>query len=352
MDANITDIIKDIKGKTGIDITVFDMLGNIVSSTKENPHNYTAVSTDRFANNVYSDTKNNISCFLFNSPYNMFMGVIDNAGTTARNYAFMISAMMESALMQTEENYDKEKFLKQIISGEASNSKIRRLAKKFSLFDLPCFVLAVSCERDKVEEVLNYLTQLAGDSKDIALLVEENIIAYIRNIEVENDYQSAVDFAEMLYDNIEHELSIKVKVGVGSYAKNAFDFANAYSQASNAIKMGVITNSKNNIFSYKEFVMMRMIEEIPEAILKKYLDILLDSGAKDILNDSEMLNTAEEFLANSLNISETSRKLYMHRNTLMYRLDKIEKITGLNIRRFSDAVTFHIIVILYKHLKY
>ena len=74
--------------------------------------------------------------------------------------------------------------------------------------------------------------------------------------------------------------------------------------------------------------------------------MLMDTGAREIFNDEEMINTAEEFLENSLNVSETSRKLYLHRNTLTYRLDKIERATGLNIRKFSDAVTFRLITIL------
>jgi carbohydrate diacid regulator len=89
-----------------------------------------------------------------------------------------------------------------------------------------------------------------------------------------------------------------------------------------------------------------MLEDLPKYKLNENLAILLDAGAKEIFTDEEMLNTAEEFLENSLNVSETSRKLYLHRNTLTYRLDKIEKATGLNIRKFSDAVTFRLITIL------
>ena len=351
MEAIIKNIIDDIKEKTGIDITIFDMLGGKVAATKD-IHKYIKVSLSSFNDKIYCDKSENVCCFLFNSPYNIFMGMINGSDSTAKNYAFMISAMIENSIMQKEEDPDKKESLKKIISGQASDLMIKRLVKKFPVLGLPCFVLAVNCESRDTEDVLNYLEQLAGDTKDSALLFEDNIIAYIRNNEGENDYQSAVDFAEMIYDNILHELSVKVKIGVGSYAKDAFQVANSYNQGSSAIKMGHLSNSKGNIFSYKEFIMMRMIEEIPQSTLKKYLDILIDSSAKDILSDPEMLSTAEEFLVNSLNISETSRNLYMHRNTLMYRLDKIEKHTGLNIRRFSDAVTFRIILILYKHLKH
>ena len=352
MEAKITAVIEDIKERTGIDITVFDMLGDKVTATSPNNLYFNKMSTDNFSDGIYCDIQKGVCCFLFNSSYNMYMGVINGVNETAKNYAFMISSMIENALFQNEDNPDRKQSLKQILTGEANHTKTKKLIKKFPSLNLPCFALSVSCTVDKQQDVLNFLEQLAGDSNDIAVLSDEDFIAYIRYIESENDYQSALDFAEMIYENIEQELSAKVKIGVGSYAKNAFELSNAFLQGTSAIKLGIITNNKGGIFSYKEFIMMRMIEEIPEATLKKYLDILLDSGAKDILSDNEMLCTAEEFLLNSLNISETSRNLFMHRNTLMYRLDKIEKAMGLNIRRFSDAVTFRIILILYKHLKY
>lgn len=103
--------------------------------------------------------------------------------------------------------------------------------------------------------------------------------------------------------------------------------------------------------TYREFILIKMLEDIPEGKLGDYLSVLLDKEAKELLRDEEMVNTAEEFLENSLNVSETSRNLFMHRNTLMYRLDKIERVMGLNLRKFSDAVTFRIITILFKLVK-
>ena len=94
-----------------------------------------------------------------------------------------------------------------------------------------------------------------------------------------------------------------------------------------------------------------MLEDLPKYKLNENLELLMDAGAKEIFSDEEMLNTAEEFLESSLNTSETSRKLYLHRNTLIYRLDKIEKSTGLNIRKFSDAITFRLITILSRLVK-
>jgi carbohydrate diacid regulator len=93
-----------------------------------------------------------------------------------------------------------------------------------------------------------------------------------------------------------------------------------------------------------------MLEDIPEGKLNQYLAEITDEHCAEVFEDEEMLTTAEAFLQSSLNVSETSRNLYMHRNTLLYRLDKIEKATGLNIRLFSDAVSFRVLTVLYKLL--
>ena len=124
------------------------------------------------------------------------------------------------------------------------------------------------------------------------------------------------------------------------------DVGKSYQQAGAALRLAAMLRAKGNVHSYREFVLMKMLEDIPEAKLSEYLSMLLDGAAKELLKDEDMVNTAEEFLENNLNVSETSRTLYMHRNTLMYRLDKLERVTGLNLRKFSDAVTFRVITIL------
>ena len=125
----------------------------------------------------------------------------------------------------------------------------------------------------------------------------------------------------------------------------------SFQQAMTTLRVSTAMNSKGEVHTFKEFLLVKMLEDIPKFKLNEYLEILLDSDAKSVFSDPEMINTAEEFLENTLNASETSKKLYLHRNTLTYRLDKIERSTGLNIRRFSDAMTFRLITYLYKLLK-
>ena len=103
--------------------------------------------------------------------------------------------------------------------------------------------------------------------------------------------------------------------------------------------------------SYREYLLVKLLEDLPKSRMQEYLDQFRAADAEEVFEDEEMTETAEAFLESSLNVSETSRNLFMHRNTLMYRLDKIERVTGLNIRKFSDAVTFRILSVLYKLLQ-
>ena len=129
------------------------------------------------------------------------------------------------------------------------------------------------------------------------------------------------------------------------------DISLSYSQAAGALRYAEVFSSRGNVHSYREYLLVRMLEDVPESKLMEYLGEMTDEGAKEIFEDADMLNTAEEFLQSSLNVSETSRNLFMHRNTLLYRLDKIEKATGLNIRQFPDAVSFRVLTVLYKLLE-
>ena len=115
-----------------------------------------------------------------------------------------------------------------------------------------------------------------------------------------------------------------------------------------AVRVSAIFHNVGEVHSYREYLLVKLLEDLPKSRMREYLEQFRAESAEEIFEDEEMTETAEAFLESSLNVSETSRNLFMHRNTLMYRLDKIERVTGLNIRKFSDAVTFRILSVLYK----
>ena len=218
---------------------------------------------------------------------------------------------------------------------------------KYSVPEQPCFALSVSAGGNS-SDVIALLSQYAENEFDCAVAVSGRESAFVQFVEPDSEYQSSAGFATFLAGSLLEELGISAHIGVGCTFRNFEDVSVSFRQASSALRMSSMFNARGVVHTYREYLLVKMLEDIPEAKLSEYLSTLLEGDAKELLKDEEMLGTAEEFLQNSLNVSETSRNLFMHRNTLMYRLDKIERMTGLNLRKFSDAVTFRLITILGK----
>ena len=242
----------------------------------------------------------------------------------------------------------RSEFCKAVLTGEVNYSQVVRYQNKYEMEDAPAFVLIISAE-SKHGEIINVLKNYSEGRTDFISRIADDQIVFVKFIdETNNEYQSSTEYAEFLKLSVYEETGIQVKISVGGTVKTLVDLASSYTQAMTTLRMSTAMDAKGNVHSFKEYVLIRMLEEMPKYKLNEYLEILMDTDAKDIFNDQEMIDTAEEFLENSLNVSETSRKLYLHRNTLTYRLDKIERSTGLNIRKFSDAVTFRLITVLSK----
>ncbi|MDR1094743.1 MAG: helix-turn-helix domain-containing protein [Clostridiales bacterium] len=204
-------------------------------------------------------------------------------------------------------------------------------------------VLAISFEAGKLNEVADFLSQFKADD-DYILDMGGNLAAYLLKNKSMNEYRSAADFAQNLKTALEQENNLKIQVGIGGDT----DTLSALGESVTALKYGGFISDKKGIFSYKEYLLLKTLEDIPERKMAEYAPILFDPKTRAILDDEDMTDTAEEFLNSSLNISETSRKLYMHRNSLLYRLDKIQEETGLDIREFADAWIFKTIAVLYR----
>lgn len=281
-----------------------------------------------------------------------YIGCICGADETARNYAQLLPAYVES-FAERETELSKTEHLKRILLGEATTMSIYKYSTKFSVKGTSCFAIVLRVPK-LMKETLAVLEQYGGNSLDTAVQMTDELCALVRfisGLETEDGYRSSVDYAEFLVQSIKEELGIDVTAGVGPIVRELKDVSLSYARAENALRYADVFEINGNVHSYREFLLIKMLEDVPEGRLSEYLSEIADEHFKEIFEDEEMLETAEAFLQSSLNISETSRNLYMHRNTLLYRLDKIEKATGLNIRLFSDAVSFRVLTILYKLLK-
>lgn len=278
-----------------------------------------------------------------------YIGVLSGVGKEQYNLATLLPSYIES-FVDREAELSKTEHLKKILLGECSSLSVYKYATKYSVRDSACFTLVLRVKK-MLQETLGVIEQYGGNTLDTAVQISEDTIALVKFLDKsENEYQSSVDYAEFLAQSLKEELGIDALVGVGSTVHELKDVAQSYARAENALRYADVFEAKGNVHSYREFILVKMLEDLPESKLNEYLTDLTDESFRELFEDEEMLSTAEEFLRSSLNVSETSRNLYMHRNTLLYRLDKIEKATGLNIRSFSDAVSFRVMTVIHRLL--
>lgn len=239
---------------------------------------------------------------------------------------------------------DPREELKSILRGEGGSWRAYRYMNRCAVPEGVCFAAEVVPDRF-AEETFSHIERCVDRGYVLAL---EGSVAVIQFAE---DDQTPYEFGQFLWQSLYEELGVRASIGIGCEVKGFSEIASSYAQAEMALRMSRILRGEGEVHSYREYLLVRMLEDIPRSRLKEYIEQFRVEGAGEIFEDPDMLATAEEFLESSLNISETSRNLFMHRNTLTYRLDKIERATGLNIRKFSDAVTFRVLTLLYKLLQ-
>lgn len=279
-----------------------------------------------------------------------FIGVLSLKDGDAKKYALLLPAYIES-FADKESELTKIDYLRKILLGECSSKAVEKFANRFSVSGMQAFVLVVSVPK-LMDEAISLIANCAGNTIDTVVRMDEKTCAFVKFMEEDTEeYNSSSDYAEFLVQSLKEELGIDARVGVGSTVKKLKDSSLSYAQGASALRYAEVFGEQGSVHSYREYALVKMLEDASESRLRQYLSELMDEGTKEIMDDEEMVETAEEFLRCSLNVSETSRNLYMHRNTLLYRLDKIQKATGLNIRAFPDAVSFRVLTILYKLLE-
>ncbi|MBR6052554.1 MAG: helix-turn-helix domain-containing protein, partial [Clostridia bacterium] len=155
--------------------------------------------------------------------------------------------------------------------------------------------------------------------------------------------------AKSIADTLNSEFFTKVSIGIGKPVDNIKDLARSYKEAQVALEVGKVFDTEKDIVSYENLGIGRLIYQLPTTLCEIFLDEVFKRGSLDSL-DRETLMTVQSFFENNLNVSETSRKLFVHRNTLVYRLEKIRKLTGLDLREFEHAVTFKVALMVKKYL--
>ena len=191
----------------------------------------------------------------------------------------------------------------------------------------------------------------ATGTKDFVTAVDEKHVILVRALEKTDDYQKLAQIARELVDTLNMEAMVSVRVSYGTIIEELKDVSKSYKEADMALEVGRVFYSDKNILAYNELGIGRLIHQLPSSLCEMFLEEVFQGNVADQFEEEE-LTTVYTFFDNNLNISETARQLYVHRNTLVYRLEKIQKKTGLDVRVFDDALTFKIAMMVADHMKY
>ena len=293
MISELRKIVQNISDGTGISVSIYSADGKPLAGTGR------SVSPE--FSGIFQDERTNLTLFKILYRSVQYICSLEGTGVVQKNYAYLLADILENAAGRAA-NLPKAEF---------------KYRARYPVPDSPCFVLAVSAE-GKTSDAISLLSQYAENEADCAVVISGKDCAFIKFVSEDSEYQSSADFASFIARSLLEELGMSARIGVGGTFKKFEDVSASYRQASEALRMSAMFDSKGAVHTYREFMLVRMLEDIPEGKLAEHLSVLLEGEARELLKDTDMVNTAEEFLENSLNVSETSRKLYMHRNTLRY----------------------------------
>jgi len=260
---------------------------------------------------------------------------------------------LQNLLVAYKERYDKDNFIKSLLMDNLLLVDIYNRAKKLHIeTDMRRSVFIIETKHEKDTNALETVRSLFADkSRDFITAVDEKYIILVRELKANEDYADLEKTAHVLVDMLNTEALSKVHVAYGTIVNEIKDVSRSYKEAKIALDVGKIFYSGRNVVAYNNLGIGRLIYQLPMPLCKMFIKEIFDGKSPDDF-DEETITTINKFFENSLNVSETSRQLYIHRNTLVYRLDKLQKSTNLDLRVFEDAITFKIALMVVKYMKY
>ncbi len=276
---------------------------------------------------------------------------IDGTDNASRVYIELLSNWIVAALKERNTDAEREAFLKNVLLENELPGDIPLKAREYKIpYSLPRIAFLIRFEQAEEVDCMEILNNMFPEEKNIYILAmdEETIVILM---EYPKEEPERIDeMAGQILDNLNAESMAKIHIGIGMSADTLKDAAKSYREASLALTVGSIFESETYVMRYDQLGLGRLIYQLPPTLCHMFLDEVFPKGAYEAL-DSETLLTIHKFFDNNLNGSETSRQLFVHRNTLVYRLDKVQKITGLDLRSFDDAVMFKLASMVRKYLE-
>lgn len=263
----------------------------------------------------------------------------------------LISANLSNLKLYHDAKFDRGTFIRDILNGDVKPGDIPLKARELHIaYDVYRTVLFIKTQNTKDMQSYEVIQSLfPNKSRDFTIAIDDETFVLVKELKSDEDFKEIEKTAKVIVDTLSMELLVKAVIGVGTPVNTLGDIKHSYIESQTALEVGSIFDSDRHIFYYNSLGIGRLIHNLPTDLCKVFLNEVFREEPFESL-DSETLTTIQKFFENDLNVSETSRQLYVHRNTLVYRLNKIQKMTGLDLTKFDDAIIFKVSMLVKKYL--
>lgn len=310
-----------------------------------------ALKVGNASESIVTFAQKSFKAIMGNSNYFEYAVFCSGDDETARSFCQMAFIALNDAKTFYEEKHDRGTFVKNIIMDNILPGDIYIRAKELHFAtDTPRAVFLIRQVGHSDVATVDVLSGMFPDKmQDFVLSINEMDVAVIKQVNGNVTAEEMEKVAQGIEEALKNELRIKTIIGIGTVAEYLRELADSYKEAQTAIEVGKVFDTEKSIMHYENLGIGRLIYQLPTTLCEIFLKEVFKKNSLDSL-DQETLFTINKFFENSLNVSETSRKLFVHRNTLVYRLEKIRKLTGLDLRQFDHAIVFRVALMVRQYL--
>ena len=346
--------LEELKNITKVDLSILNIDGTVLVSTMpddqvdhatvrqfvESPAD-SQILQDRYFLKVFDD--NDVEYVLVSS------GSMNDPYLVGR----VAVCQIQNLIIAYKERLDKNNFIQNLLLDNLLLVDIYNRAKKLRIdTNARRIVFTVETAGDKDNTALDKIKSLfTGRPQDFITAIDENNVIIVNELKEGEDYAEMNRLARLIADTLQTDQSGQIRVAYGNVVEEIKNVSRSYKESQMALEVGKIFHAEKNVIPYNNLGIGRLIYQLPIPLCKMFMKEVFGEQLPDTFDD-ETLMTINKFFENNLNVSETSRQLYVHRNTLVYRLEKLQKSTGLDIRVFDDALTFKIAMMVVRYMKY
>ena len=346
--------IDSIKGIARLDVAIADIDGKVLATTFLEDKELSNMVVSFAESQADSQAAGGYQFFkIFDEHQLEFVLIAHGDSDDVYMVGKLAVLQIQTLLVAYREKFDKDNFVKNLLLDNLLLVDIYNRAKKLHIeVGVRRVVFLIESNETIDVQAQDALKEFfSSESNDFVTAVDEKNIIVVKELAPEDDYKQVQKVAESMMDMLSSELMLSAKISYGTIVNEIKEVSRSYKEAKMALEVGKIFFVDKEIIAYNALGIGRLIYQLPIPLCKMFIkEIFTDVSPDDF--DEETLSTINKFFENNLNVSETSRQLYIHRNTLVYRLDKLDRSTGLDLRVFDDAITFKIALMVVKYMKY